>query len=265
MAAFSLIGMTKALAECKPSHQFKTVVPGTLTISTAEFPPFDVPGADGSLGGVEGDILKKIADKECLKINAQPVGFSSAIQYVTTGKADLSAGQWYRTGDRAKVVGLTDPLYLDQLGIYSKEGFTKISDLKGKQVGTVQGYNWTADLQAVFKDDLKLYPTPVALAQDLQAGRVDAGLDSVATGLYAQKKGGYQGMKIRVGLADPRVKASVNPAQVGFVFSKDNAALGEAINADIAEMQKAGEIAAILKSYGLDPKGADVGPARLIQ
>ncbi|EIP84726.1 amino acid ABC transporter, periplasmic amino acid-binding protein [Burkholderia humptydooensis MSMB43] len=177
----------------------------------------------------------------------------------------MSAGQWYRTGDRAKVVGLTDPLYLDQLGIYSKEGFTKISDLKGKQVGTVQGYNWTADLQAVFKDDLKLYPTPVALAQDLQAGRVDAGLDSVATGLYAQKKGGYQGMKIRVGLADPRVKASVNPAQVGFVFSKDNAALGEAINADIAEMQKAGEIAAILKSYGLDPKGADVGPARLIQ
>jgi polar amino acid transport system substrate-binding protein len=265
MTAFSLVSVTKAFAECKPAHQFKTAVPGTLTISTAEFPPFDVPGSDGSLSGVEGDILKKIADKECLKINAQPVGFSSAIQYVTTGKADVSAGQWYRTGDRAKVVGLTDPLYLDQLGIYSKEGYTKLDDLKGKQVGTVQGYNWTGDLQAMFKDDLKLYPTPVALAQDLQAGRVDAGLDSVATGLYAQKKGGYAGMKIRVGTADPRVRASVSPAQVGFVFSNDNAALGAAMNADIADMQKNNEIAQILKSYGLDPKGADVGPARLIQ
>lgn len=265
MTVFGLVGVTNAFAQCKPAHQFKTVTPGTLTISTAEFPPFDVPGSDGSLGGVEGDILKKIADKECLKINAQPVGFSSAIQYVTTGKADISAGQWYRTADRAKVVGLSDPLYLDQLAIYSKEGITRLGDLKGKQVGTVQGYNWTADLQALYKDDLKLYPTPVALAQDLQAGRVDAGLDSIATGLYAQKKGGYSGMKILVGAPDPRVRASVNPAQVGFVLSKDNPTLGTALNADIAEMQKNGEIAQILKSYGLDPKGADVGPARLIQ
>ncbi|WP_245643716.1 substrate-binding periplasmic protein [Paraburkholderia oxyphila] len=264
MTVLSLVSVTNAFGECKPAHQFKTVTPGVLTISTAEFPPFDIPGNDGALGGVEGDILKKIADKECLKINAQPVGFSSAIQYVLTGKADVSAGQWYRTADRAKVVGLTAPLYLDQLAIYSKEGYTKLGDLSGKQVGTVQGYNWTADLQALYKDNLKLYPTPVALAQDLQAGRVDAGLDSVATGRYAQNKGGYAGMKILVGAPDPRVRASVNPAQIGFVFAKGNEALGAALDADIAQMQKNGEVAQILKSYGMDPKGADVGPARLI-
>jgi polar amino acid transport system substrate-binding protein len=265
ITAFGLVGMNTVFAECTPAHQFKTVVPGTLTISTAEFPPFDVPGSGGTLSGVEGDILKKIAEKECLKINALPVGFGSAIQYVTTGKADISAAQWYRTAERAKVVGMSDPLYLDQLAIYSKEGFTKFDQLKGKQVGTIQGYNWTADLQALFKDDLKLYPTPVAMAQDLQAGRVDAALDSIATGLYAQKKGGYPGTKILVGSADPRVKASVNPAQVGFVYLKDNPALGTALNANIAEMQKANDIARIMQSYGLDPKSAEVGPSRLIQ
>ncbi|MCR4471577.1 MULTISPECIES: substrate-binding periplasmic protein [unclassified Burkholderia] len=263
--ASSIIGMNAAVAECVPAHQFKTVVPGILTISTAEFPPFDVPGSGGSLSGVEGDILKKIAEKECLKINALPVGFGSAIQYVTTGKVDISAAQWYRTADRVKVVGMSDPLYLDQLAIYSKEGYTTFDQLKGKQVGTIQGYNWTADLQALFKDNLKLYPTPVAMAQDLQAGRLDAALDSIATGLYAQKKGGYPGMKILVGSGDPRVRASVKPAQVGFVYSKGNAALSAALNADIDDMQKTKDIARIMQAYGLDPKSADVGPSRFIQ
>jgi polar amino acid transport system substrate-binding protein len=265
LAAVELLHSNAVFAECQPAHQLKTVEPGKLTISTAQFPPFDIPSTDGSMSGVEGEILKKIADRECLVISAQPVDFAAAIQYVTTAKADISAAQWYRTADRANIVGMTDPLYLDQLGIYSKEGYTRLSDLKGKQVGTVQGYNWTSDLQAMFKDDLKLYQSPVALSQDLQAGRVDVGLDSVATGLYAQKKGGYAGMKIRVGAPDPRVRASEMPAQVGFVYSKTNSALGTALNADIADLQKKGEIAQILKSYGLDPKGADVGPARLIK
>jgi polar amino acid transport system substrate-binding protein len=268
LVALALTGSlvnSQAFAECQPAHKFKTLVPGTLTISTAEYPPFDAPGPNNTLGGVEGDILKKIAAKECLTINALSVGFGSAIQYVVTGKADMSAGQWSRTAAREKVVGLTDPLYLNELAIYSKQGWTKLSELEGKQVGTVQGYNWTSDLQAVYKDNLKLYPTPVALAQDLQAGRVDAGLDDFATGLYAQKKGAYPGIKILEGAPDPRIRASVHPAQAAFVVSKDNPDLKAALNADIAELHQNHSIGEILKSYDMDPKGAETGAPRWIQ
>ncbi|CAM2162137.1 Amino acid ABC transporter [Paraburkholderia sacchari] len=253
-----------AYADCKPAHQIKTLVPGTLTVSTMMLPPYNIPGKDGSMSGVEGDILKRIGDMECLKIHVLQVDTAAEIQYVTTGKADMSAGNWYATAERAKVLGLTAPVYLDQAGIFSKDGFTKFSQLKGKTVGTVQGYNWVGDLQKMYGDDLKLYPTPVALEQDLATGRVDSGVDSPGAGIYAQKKGGYPGIKIKVAEPDSKIRASVEPAQIAFLYPKSSVQLGEALNADIATLRKNGAIAEILKSYGLDPRSADVGPARLI-
>ncbi|ACC73967.1 transporter substrate-binding domain-containing protein [Paraburkholderia phymatum] len=252
-------------AQCKPAHQLKTLTPGTLTVSTMMLPPYNIPEGSGAMSGVEGDILKKIGEMECLKIHAMQVDTAAEIQYVTTGKADLSAGNWYGTAERAKVLGLTVPIYLDQAGIFSKEGFTKFSELKGKTVGTVQGYNWVPDLQTMYGDNLKLYPTPVALAQDLAAGRVDTGVDSPGAGIYAQKKGGYPGIKIKVADPDPQIRASVEPAQIVFLYPKDSVALGDALNADILSLQKSGEVANILKSYGLDARSANVGATRLIK
>lgn len=256
---------SNAYADCKPAHQLHTLTAGALTISTMMLPPYNIPDKDGTMSGVEGDILKRIGEMECVKINALQVDTAAEIQYVTTGKADMSAGNWYATEERAKVLGLTVPVYLDQAGIFSKEGFTKFSQLKGKTVGTVQGYNWVGDLQKMYGDDLKLYPTPVALEQDLATGRVDTGVDSPGAGVYAQKKGGYAGIKIKVAEADPHIRASVEPAQIVFLYPKSNVKLGEALNADITTLRKSGAIAAVLKSYGLDASSADVGPARLIK
>jgi len=259
-----MVMVDAAFAQCKPAHQMKTVVPGTLTVTTTMLPPYDIPGGEGGFSGVEGDLLKKIAEMECLKLDAKQVDVAAEIQYVVTGKADMTAGNWYGTAERAKVLGLSSPLYLDQAGIFSKEGFTKFSDLKGKTVGTVQGYNWVPDLQAMYGDNLKLYSTPVALGQDLATGRVDVGVDSPGAGIYAQKKGGYPGMKIKVADADPRIRSSVEPAQIVFLYPKQATAFGDALNADIATLQKSGFIGQVLKSYGLDPRSADVGPVRLI-
>jgi polar amino acid transport system substrate-binding protein len=260
-----MVMVDAAFALCKPAHQMKTVVPGTLTVTTVMLPPYDVPGGEGGFSGVDGDMVKKIAEMECLKLDVKQVDVAAEIQYVVSGKADMTAGNWYATAERAKVLGLSSPLYLDQVGIFSKEGYVKFADLKGKTVGTVQGYLWVSDLQALYGDNLKLYATPVALGQDLATGRVDVGVDSPGAGIYAQKRGGYPGMKIKVADADPRVRASVEAAQIVFLYPKDETAFGDAINADIATMQKSGFIAGVLKSYGLDPRGADVGPLRLIK
>lgn len=254
-----------ALAACTPAHQIKPVVPGRLTVTTAMYPPFDIPAADGSMAGVEGDILTKIAEMECLKVDAKQVDPGAAVQYVLTGKADLTAGDWYATAARAKVLGLSKPLYFDGMGIYSRAGYAKFADLKGKPVGTIQGYSWVSDMQNMFGDDLKLYPTSVAMEQDLASGRIETGIDGLGVGLYAQKKGGYSKVKIRAAEPDPLVRASVEPAQVVFLYSKENEAFANALNADIETLKKRGAIADIMKSYGLDPRSADVGPARLVQ
>ncbi|EEF22794.1 conserved hypothetical protein, partial [Ricinus communis] len=91
-----------AFAQCKPAHQVKTVVPGTITVTTLMLPPYDIPGGEGGFSGVEGDILKKVAEMECLKLDAKQVDVAAEIQYVVTGKADMTAGNWYATAERAK-------------------------------------------------------------------------------------------------------------------------------------------------------------------
>lgn len=253
-----------ALAQtCTPTHPIDQVVtPGKLTVAIYEYPPFSVTSG-GDIGGVDGEMLKSIAKSACLTLTPVVVDPAATIQYVISGKADIAGGDWYRTAERAKVLGLSAPTYLDQMGIYSKDGISSVAAMAGKQVGTVSGFLWVSDLQKVFGTSLHLYPNPVALAQDLQAGRIQVGVDSYGTGAYAQKKGGYPGIVIKVAEPDPRVLASTDASQANLLYTKGNASLGAAMDADIAEMHKNGDIGKFLSSFGLDPSGAETGTPRL--
>ncbi len=250
---------------CKPAHVFTTIAPGKLTVALYEYPPFTTASPDGTIGGVDSDIAKKFAAANCLTVVPVVVDPAATVQYVLSGKADVATGDWYRTAERAKVMGLSYPTYLDQMGIYSKTGLTKVESLIGKKVGTVSGFLWVAELQKLLGSNLSLYPNPVALAQDLAAGRIDAGVDSYATGVYAQKKGGYAGIQIKVAEPDQRVQASTEAAQANIIYSKSNPDVGKALDDTIEQLHKNGQLAEILKSYDLDPSGADVGAPRLVK
>ena len=253
-----------ALAQsCTPTHKIdQLVTPGKLTVAIYEYPPFSVTSG-GDIGGVDGEMLKSIAKSACLTLAPVVVDPAATIQYVISGKADIAGGDWYRTAERAKVLGLSAPTYLDQMGIYSKDGASTVAAMMGKQVGTVSGFLWVTDLQKLLGTNLHLYPNPVALAQDLQAGRIQIGVDSYGTGAYAQKKGGYAGIIIKVAQPDPRVLASTDASQANLLYTKGNASLGAAMDADIAEMHKNGDIGKYLSSFGLDPSGAETGAPRL--
>jgi polar amino acid transport system substrate-binding protein len=261
----TLTTVAYAAADCTPAHKFPTITPGVLTVATYSLPPFSIPVNDTDAKGVDAQILKLIAAKECLKLSFAEGDASAVIQSIVSGKTDLGMGNWYRTAARAKVVGLSSPMYLDQMAIISKDGYDSIAALQGKRVGTVQGYLWTPDLQKVFGSSLTIYPTTVAMAQDLQAGRIDVGTESYAVTMDGQKKGGWQGLKIAVAKPDPRVAASEQPGQSTLPYTKSNQGLGDAIDADIEALHKSGEIGQILKQNGLDPQAAKVGAPRLIQ
>jgi polar amino acid transport system substrate-binding protein len=262
----ALFGTPTAWAQdCKPAHQFPTVATGKLTVAIYEYPPFTTIAPDGTIGGVDGEIAKKFAAENCLTIVPAVVDPAATVQYVLSGKADVATGDWYRTAERAKVMGLSYPTYLDQMGLYSKAGVSTVESLVGKKVGTVSGFLWVAELQKLLGSNLSLYPNPVALAQDLAAGRIDVGVDSYGTGVYAQKKGGYPGIQIKVAQPDQRVQASIEAAQANIIYSKANADFGKALDATIEQMHKNGQLAEILKAQNLDPSGADVGEPRLVK
>ena len=44
-------------------------------------------------------------------------------------------------------MGLTAPMYTDQMAFISKDGVKSMSELEGKKVGTVDGYLWVDDVR----------------------------------------------------------------------------------------------------------------------
>lgn len=261
-----LISTSFAAAEdCTPKHKFETIEAGTLTVAVTTYPPHSYIDDSGVMKGIDGDIANEFAKRECLKVKAITVDPAAAIQYILSGQADVTIGAWYRTAERAKVLNLSAPLYTDQMGIYSKEDFKNVSDLEGKPVGTVQGYLWVADLKTLLGDSLKLYPNSVNMQQDLKSGRIAVAVDGYSTGVVAAQQGALGDVKVNVAAPDDRVKATKEAAQTAFPYSIKAKELGEALDADIADMHSDGTIVKILKAHGLDGTAAETGAPRLVQ
>ena len=264
--ALLLAGVPAAEAQtCTPKHSFKTTEAGAITVAATPYAPYSLIDAEGVLRGIDGDILAEIGKLECLKVKPIPVDGGAAIQYILTKKADTTTGDWYRTAERARVVYLSAPLYVDQMAVYSKEGFDTIGQMDGKVVGSTSGNLWNADMKKVFGDKFKLYPTSVAMQQDLAAGRVDVGVDGESIGVVAQQQGQLQGIKIVAIKPDPRVAASQEAGQGTFPMTKDNTDMGKAFDEDIEALHKDGTIGKLLTKYGLNESAATTGAPRLIK
>lgn len=264
-AAALLAGTALVQAEeCKPRNEFKTVEAGVLTVAVTTYAPYSYLSPEGEPKGVDGDIATKIAELECLKVKAVAVDTAAGIQYVLSGKADITTGDWYRTAERAKVMNLSWPLYNDQMGIYTKEGFEEVKDIEGKNVGTVQGYLWVVDLKNLLGSNLKLYPNSVSMQQDLAAGRIDVGIDGYSTGVVAKNAGAMPNIEVKVAKPDERVKATTEAGQGSFPYSKKNPDLGVALDDNIKLLHENGTIKEILVANGMEASAGDTGEPRLI-
>lgn len=252
---------TTGADDCTPEHEFSTVAEGVLTVAATDAPPASSTAND-EFTGVEADLLKDFAKANCLEVAYMPVSFAAAIPAVESGRADVATGGFYRTAQRAEVVALSDPVYLDMLAAVSTDEVSTVEEAEGQKVGTVDGYMWTADAQALFGSDLTVYPSSVEMRADLNAGRISVALDSfgLATSLYADD----EGIKVLILPADDRIAATSEPAQIGFPLTKSNASMLEALNDRIAGWVEDSTIETVLEDNGLDASLADVGEPRLL-
>ncbi|GAA4142141.1 substrate-binding periplasmic protein [Leifsonia shinshuensis] len=254
----SASGSTGVAAGCKPKDTFSTITKGTLTVTLSALPPF-ITSQGTSLGGIDGDILNAFAKEECVTVTATPVATAAVIPAVQTGRSDVAAGSWWRSASRAKIVGLTEPVYLDQMALVSKEGYDTVPALKGKTVGTVDGDLWVGEAKAYFGDDLKIYKSTTDMYQDLKAGRLQVAMDSFGSGSFNAPN-----LKVKVAKPDPVIGASLQPPQTTFPISFDNPALLKALDGFIATIKANGQLAKILQSHGLPGSAANTGAPRLI-
>lgn len=251
------------VANCTAAHPgLSTVIGGKLTVAAPEFAPFSSL-TGGTPSGIDVEIVQAIAALECLNTEFVQVEYSAAVPAVQSGRADVAVGDYYRTTSRAEIVGLSDPMYYDGMGIISKDGVTDLPTILTRNVGTVDGYLWVADLKKVVGDKLKVYKSNVEMWADLKAGRIDVGIDSIPVGeLHAKDNPGWQ---VGTAKADDRIGASVKPAQAGLPYTKENAALGTALNEDILKLRSSGKLAEIFTNHGVDPKETEVTDNYLLE
>lgn len=245
---------------CKPAHpDIETIKEGTLTVAGYDGPPLSKMERD-KITGVDGDIVAEIAKLECLDIEPMPLAPAALIPAVEAKRADMAVGGFIRTAERTKIVNLTDPNYLDQMGIISEDGISAIPDLKGLKVGTVDGFFWVEDMKKYLGSDLKTYAAAANMYQDMETGRIDIAIDSYASGVYLAK-----GLKVEVAEPFDEVAASMEGLQTTFPVHLENDSLLTALNEDVAKLREDGTLAEILTANGLDPSAAEPGEPRLVQ
>ncbi|GAB7006483.1 transporter substrate-binding domain-containing protein [Nocardioides sp. AN3] len=252
---------TKVSSNCKPAHDVTTIKKGVLSVAAVDYFPVSVT-SNGPFKGTEADMMKEFAKENCLAVKVVKVDFAGAIPAVDSGRADTAIGGFYRTAERAKVVGLSDPIYVDRLGVISKTGVSTVDQIRGHKVGTVDGYLWTADAKKVFGSNVSVYPSNVEMKADLDAGRIDMALDSFggAKFIYGKDKS----LQIKVLQPDDRIVSTKEPAQIGFPFTRGNTSLQTALNDAIHSWQHDGTLVDIVKKYGVATDVLDVGQTRAL-
>jgi polar amino acid transport system substrate-binding protein len=246
--------------DCKPQYEFETIAAGKLTVALTNTAPYSLE-KDGAIAGIDGDLVKRFAKENCLEITYEIFTYPGAVSAVQSRRADIAIGGFYRTAARGKVVALSTPVYLDQLSVTSLNGIDSVDGLMGKKVGTVEGYLWVQDMEKLYEGS-KTYPSSLNLAQDLHAGRIEAALDGFGSAVI-QNEG--QKYKVKVLKQDPRIEATMNPSQTAFLLDKSNDSFIKAVDTSLEAYRNDGAIAEALKTYGLDPSGAEVGEARVIE
>ncbi|MBO1900937.1 amino acid ABC transporter substrate-binding protein [Leucobacter weissii] len=243
-------------------RSFTTITEGTLTVGVPEFPPFV--GLEGDeITGPDGEIIAALAERYDLELQPEPYEFAALIPAIQQGRIDVAIGSIFRTAERAEVVDFSAPLYDEPAGVISEDGVDAVADFADLRVGTIQGYNWVEDVQTVLGDNrLTLYPSSTELQQDLEAGRIDVGIDSYGTALYLYADSDFTVERLA---EDERIATSLEPGQTAFLLSKDNPELTAALDAGIAELHENGLIAEALERAGLDPIAADTGEPRILE
>lgn len=115
---------------------------GELVIATSpDFPPFEELQADGSVTGIEIDILNAICEKLGVKLSIKQMEFDSVVPGIQVGKFDMGVSGISVTPERQKNVLFTDPYCLaaQAIVVAADSPVKSKADLEGKTVSVQSG------------------------------------------------------------------------------------------------------------------------------
>lgn len=158
----------------------------TLTLATsADFPPYESIGDDGSYVGIDIEIAQAIADKLGKELVVENMDFDAIINSVSTGKADMGMAGLTVTDERLQSVDFSTSYATGVQAIIVAEGspITSVDDLYaegaaykvGVQISTTADIYFSGDIDdGLTTCTVEQYQTGADAVSSLTTGKIDA-------------------------------------------------------------------------------------------
>jgi L-cystine transport system substrate-binding protein len=248
-----------------PAAEVKTIEPGKLTIGmNGDMPMTQI--KDGQLSGTDGELMVYVAKKIGLEPNPKQMDWAAEIESTKQGKIDIMHGAMGWLESRTKIMILSEPIYYFGTLLAQKEdtNYHSFADMKGRKVGTVNGFTLVPELKTVDGiGEVKLYDTSDGVMQDLLAGRIDMAILDPPLMQYAISQ--HPEWKLKQIPVDPEPgKYPVMSTKYSVIFgiNKNQPELAEAVNAAIKDIWKDCLNVKTMAKYGLADKAWFVPPEK---
>jgi ABC-type amino acid transport substrate-binding protein len=183
-----LLGMATASAETTLEKIKRT---GVMTsANTFSYPPFGFI-EDGKQVGFDVDLGNEIARRMGVKLTFEAIDFRGIMAALTSGRVDLLITGMVYTPDRAQRIDFSEP-YFDG-GVAAAFGpdrpISKPDEIIGKRVGVEIGSAGDKYVREKYESrvEIKTYDTVFLALKDLENGRLDVFVGSVAPMRYIMR------------------------------------------------------------------------------
>ena len=236
-------------AAAEPEDAFTTVESGKLHMATnAAFPPYEMTDDNGGFEGIDVEIAAAIADKLGLELVVDDMDFSSVINAVQGGKADIAMAGLTVNEERKQNVDFTASYATGvQVVIVPEDSdITTVDDLSNdKMIGTQEattGYIYCSDTPengGYGEDHVVAYTNGATAIQALLGGKVDAVvIDNEPAKAFVA--------------ANPTLKildTEYVTEEYATGISKENNALLDAVNGALEDLIADGTVQSIVDKY----------------
>ncbi len=171
-----LLALAMILALCACGSGSSSSAKKTLTIATSpDFPPFENLSGDGSVYGIEIDIMNKICEELGWELKIEQMDFDSVLAGVQAGKFDAGVSGITVTEGRQKNALFTDPYCLaaQAIVVTADSPIKGKADLDGKKV-SVQTATTAEEFCMAAGYDVSSFAANSDAQAALTTGKVDA-------------------------------------------------------------------------------------------
>jgi ABC-type amino acid transport substrate-binding protein len=267
LSAGALGSLGGRLSWAADAPKIKTIEPGVLTVATLSAMPITDLG-DGRFIGTDGEIVSTIAEKLGLKVKVNLMEWSSTIESVKTGRADLMCCNMGWSEKRSQIMLLTDAIYyVSQYATMKADKATKprlsVSDFTGHTIGAVTGTTVIPEMKRIpGVVDVKMYDNIDSSIRDVVAGRLDFGVLDAPLVDYMIQQNVDWGVKQLPLEENADYPALTGKQHTVIGMNMENTELFDAVNTGVRWLQRTKKNAELLAKYGIKDPDYLVPPAK---